>query len=60
MRMKSRPVRMQFMASPEMRDKIIKESQKFGLSVSSYLELIVGAALAPSAENMTLINEKVV
>jgi hypothetical protein len=47
------------MVSESMNEKILLEARKFGLSISSYLELILGKHLAKT-ESVTMVDERVV
>ena len=53
----NRSIRRQVMVTPEMDEKILAEARKFGLSVSSYLELLLGKHFARK-DSMTMVNEK--
>ena len=52
-----RTIRRQIMVTPAMDEKILMEARKFGLSISSYLELILGQHFARK-DSMTMVNEK--
>ncbi|WP_461458517.1 hypothetical protein [Methanothrix sp.] len=45
------------MVTESMDEKILMEARKFGLSVSSFLELILGQHFARK-DSMTMVNEK--
>ncbi len=47
------------MVTDSMDEKIVNEARRFGLSISSYLELIVGQHFAKK-DSMTMINDMVV
>ena len=53
----NRSIRRQVMVTPEMDEKILAEARKFGLSVSSYLELLLGKHFSRK-DSMTMVNEK--
>lgn len=55
----NRTIRRQIMVTKSMDEKIVNESRRFGLSISSYLELIIGQHFAKK-ESQTLINDEVV
>jgi len=57
MKNNNRTIRRQVMVTPEMDEKILMEAHKFGLSISSYLELILGKHLAKT-ESVTMVDEK--
>jgi len=57
MKNNNRTIRLQTMVSESMNAKILMESRKFGLSISSYLELILGQHFARK-DSMTMVNEK--
>ena len=61
MRTKSdnRTIRRQVMVTDSMNEKIVNEARRFGLSITSYLELIVGQHFAKRIV-MTMINDMVV
>ena len=46
----NRTIRLQAMVSESMDEKILMEARKFGLSISSYLELILGKHLARNGQ----------
>ena len=54
-----RTIRRQIMVTPEMDEKILNDARRFGLSVSSYLELIIGRHFSKK-NSQTLIDDKVV
>jgi hypothetical protein len=45
------------MVTESMDDKILLEARRFGLSISSYLELVIGQHIARK-DSMTMVNEK--
>jgi hypothetical protein len=45
------------MVSESMNEKILMESRKFGLSISSYLELILGQHFARK-DSLTMVDDK--
>ena len=45
------------MVTPEMDDKILLEARKFGLSISSYLELVIGQHIAKK-DSLTMVDNK--
>ncbi len=53
----NRSIRRQVMVTPEMDDKILMEARKFGLSVSSFLQLVLGQHLAKK-ESVTMVDDK--
>lgn len=55
----NRTIRRQIMVTNSMDEKILNEARRFGLSISSYLELIVGQHFAKK-ESQTLINDEVI
>jgi hypothetical protein len=59
MKNNNRTIRLQTMVSESMNEKILMEARKFGLSISSYLELILGKHLAKT-ESVTMVDERVV
>jgi len=59
MKNNNRTIRLQTMVSESMNEKILMEARKFGLSISSCLELILGKHLAKT-ESVTMVDERVV
>lgn len=59
MKNNNRTVRLQAMVTESMNERIQMEARKFGLSISSYLELVIGQHLAKK-DSMSMINEKVI
>lgn len=55
----NRTIRRQVMVTDSMDKKIVNDARRFGLSVSSYLELIVGQHFAKK-NSQTLIDDKVI
>lgn len=47
------------MVTDSMDEKIINEARRFGLSISSYLELVIGNHLA-KRDSITMIDDKVI
>ena len=45
------------MVTPAMDEKILMEARKFGLSISSYLELVIGQHIARK-DSLTMVDEK--
>jgi hypothetical protein len=45
------------MVSESMNEKILSEARKFGISTSSYVEMILGKHLAKT-ESVTMVDEK--
>lgn len=45
------------MVTESMDEKILMEARKFGLSISSYLELVIGQHIARK-DSMTMVDEK--
>ena len=52
-----RTIRRQIMVTPAMDEKILMEARKFGLSISSYLELVIGQHIARK-DSMTMVDDK--
>jgi len=52
-----RTIRRQIMVTESMDEKILLEARKFGLSVSSFLELILGQHFARK-DSLTMVDEK--
>ncbi len=59
MKNNNRTIRLQAMVTDSMNEKIQMEARKFGLSISSYLELVIGQHLAKK-DSMSMVNEKVI
>lgn len=57
MKNNNRTIRRQVMVTESMDDKILLEARKLGLSVSSFLELVVGGHLARK-ESVTMVDDK--
>ena len=57
MKNNNRTIRRQVMVTESMDEKILMEARKLGLSISSYLELILGQHFARK-DSMTMVNEK--
>ena len=57
MKNNNRTIRLQTMVSESMNEKILSEARKLGLSVSSFLELVVGGHLARK-ESVTMVDDK--
>ena len=55
----NRTIRRQIMVTESMNEKIVNDARRFGLSISSYLELIVGQHFAKK-NSQTLIDDKVI
>jgi hypothetical protein len=53
----NRTIRRQMMVTKSMDEKIVNDARRFGLSISSYLELIVGQHFAKK-ESQTLIDDQ--
>ena len=53
----NRSIRRQVMVTESMDEKILMEARKFGLSISSYLELILGKHFS-GKDSMTMVDEK--
>lgn len=53
----NRTIRRQVMVTKSMDEKILNEARRFGLSISSYLELIVGQHFAKKI-SITMIDNK--
>lgn len=53
----NRTIRRQLMVTESMDEKILLEARKFGLSISSYLELILGKHFS-GKDSMTMVDEK--
>ncbi len=53
----NRTIRRQLMVTESMDEKILLEARKFGLSISSYLELILGKHFS-GKDGMTMVDEK--
>ena len=45
------------MVSESMNEKILMEARKFGLSISSYLEIVIGQHIAKK-DSMTMVDDK--
>jgi hypothetical protein len=45
------------MITPSMDEKILMEARKFGLSISSYLELVIGQHIARK-DSMIMVDDK--
>ena len=52
-----RTIRRQIMVTPAMDEKILLEARKFGLSISSYLELILGKHFSWK-DSMIMVDDK--
>lgn len=52
-----RTIRRQIMVTPAMDEKILAESRKLGLSISSFLELILGQHFARK-DSLTMVDDK--
>ena len=59
MKNNNRTIRLQAMVTESMNEKIQMEARKFGLSISSYLELVIGQHLAKK-DSVSMVNEKVI
>lgn len=59
MKNNNRTIRLQAMVTESMNERITMEARKFGLSISSYLELVIGQHLAKK-DSMSMVNEKVI
>jgi len=57
MKNNNRTIRLQTMVSESMNEKILMEARKFGLSISSYLELVIGQHIARK-DSMTMVDDK--
>jgi len=57
MKNNNRTIRLQIMVTPAMNERILMESRKFGLSISSYLELILGQHFARK-DSLTMVDDK--
>jgi post-segregation antitoxin (ccd killing protein) len=55
----NRTIRRQVMVTDSMDEKIVNEARRFGLSISSYLELVIGNHLT-RRESKTMVDEKVI
>jgi len=55
----NRTIRRQVMVTESMDEKILMEARKFGLSISSYLELVIGQHIARK-DSLTIVNDKVI
>jgi hypothetical protein len=55
----NRTIRRQVMVTDSMDKKIVNDARRFGLSVSSYLELIVGQHFAKK-DSLTMIDDEVI
>ena len=53
----NRTIRRQLMVTESMDEKILLEARKFGLSISSYLELILGKHFSRTG-SMIMVDEK--
>ena len=53
----NRSIRRQVMVTPEMDEKILLEARRFGLSISSYLELVIGQHIARK-DSLTMVDDK--
>lgn len=53
----NRTIRRQVMVTESMDEKILMEARKFGLSISSYLELILGKHFS-GKDSLTMVDEK--
>ena len=45
------------MVSPSLNERILMESRKLGLSISSYLEIVIGQHIAKK-DSMTMVDDK--
>ena len=52
-----RTIRRQIMVTPAMDEKILMEARKFGLSISSYLELVIGQHFSRK-DSLTMVDDK--
>jgi len=57
MKNNNRTIRRQVMVTESMDEKILMEARKFGLSISSYLELILGKHFS-GKDSMTMVDDK--
>ncbi len=57
MKNNNRTIRLQTMVSESMNEKILAEARKFGLSISSYLELVIGQHIARK-DSLTMVDNK--
>lgn len=57
MKNNNRTIRRQVMVTPAMDEKILLEARKFGLSISSYLELVIGQHIAKK-DSLTMVDDK--
>ena len=57
MKNNNRTIRLQTMVSESMNEKILMEARKFGLSISSYLELVIGQHIAKK-DSLTMVDNK--
>ena len=57
MKNNNRTIRRQVMVTESMDEKILMEARKFGLSISSYLELILGKHFS-GKDSMIMVDEK--
>lgn len=55
----NRTIRRQIMVTESMDEKIVNEAHRFGLSISSFLELIVGQHFAKK-DSLTMIDDEVI
>jgi hypothetical protein len=53
-----RSARLQIVVTPSLRDRVEVEANRLGVSISAYLELVVGQHLATKG-SQNLVNEKV-
>jgi len=57
MKNNNRTIRRQVMVTESMDEKILLEARKFGLSISSYLELILGKHFS-GKDSLTMVDDK--
>ena len=53
----NRTIRRQVMVTESMDEKILMEARRFGLSISSYLELVIGQHIARK-DSLTMVDDK--
>jgi len=54
---RNRTIRRQVMVTESMDEKILMEARRFGLSISSYLELVIGQHIARK-DSLTMVDDK--
>ena len=57
MKNNNRTIRLQTMVTESMNEKILLEARRFGLSISSYLELVIGQHIAKK-DSLTMVDNK--